>query len=248
MDHFKEYSKYYDLLYKDKDYIGEVSYLSEVFIRLGKHDCSLLDIGCGTGKHAGLLTQKGFKVHGVDISDTMLESAIRNFGDKVSFSKGDIRNLKLNRTFEIVTSLFHVISYQTKNEDLEASFKSVYNHLSPDGYFIFDCWYGPGVMNDLPTVKIKRMNDDDYEVIRIAEPEINYNESVVNVNFQILINDLKKNKLTKLQEKHPMRFLFKNEIEFFANKFNFKIKGFYSWLSFEEPAKDDWYVLFVLQK
>lgn len=248
MNNFKEYSKYYDLLYKDKDYISEVSYLSEIFTKLDKHNCSLLDIGCGTGKHAGLLAQKGFKVHGVDISETMLESAVRNFGDKVSFSLGDIRNLSLPKTFDIVTSLFHVMSYQTSNEDLEASFNSVYNHLNANGYFIFDCWYGPGVMSDLPAVRIKRMGDEEFEIIRIAEPELNFNDSIVNVNYQILINELKNNRLTTLYEQHPMRFLYKNEIEFLALKFNFKFIGFYTWLTFREPAGNDWYVMFILQK
>jgi len=248
MSHFKEYSRYYDLLYKDKDYITEVSYLCEIFRRLDKHNCPLLDIGCGTGKHAALLSQKGYKVHGIDISETMLEEAVRNFGNEVNFLKGDIRSLNLNKTFDLVTSLFHVMSYQTKNEELEASFKSVYDHLNPGGYFIFDCWYGPGVMTDPPSVKVKRMSDGDYEIIRIAEPEINYNESVVEVNYQILINNLRENRLTELHEKHPMRFLYKNEIELFARKYNFTIKGFYSWMTLEEPTRNDWYVLFIMQK
>jgi hypothetical protein len=103
-------------------------------------------------------------------------------------------------------------------------------------------------MNDLPTVKIKRMTNSDFEIIRIAEPEINYNDSIVNVNYQILINDLRNNHLTKLKEKHPMRFLFKNEIEVFAKRFKFEIVSFYSWLTFKEPTKNDWYVVFILQK
>lgn len=248
MNNFKEYSKYYDLLYKDKDYVSEVTYILDILKILDKPECSILDIGCGTGKHAGLLADKGYKVCGVDVSETMLESALRNFGDKVNFSKGDIRYLSLNKTFEVITSLFHVMSYQIRNEDLEASLMSVYNHLESGGYFIFDCWYGPGVMNDPPSVKIKRMNDENFEIIRIAEPEIHFNESVVDVNFQILINDLENNHLTELKEKHPMRFLFKNEIELLAKKFNFKLTGFYSWLTFNVPTEDDWYAVFILQK
>ena len=63
MTHFKEYSHYYDLLYKDKDYQKEVSYISDLIRKLGKENCELLDIGCGTGKHANLLVDKGYKGH-----------------------------------------------------------------------------------------------------------------------------------------------------------------------------------------
>jgi SAM-dependent methyltransferase len=248
MNHFKEYSKYYDLLYKDKDYLSEVYYIDNILEKLGKKNCTILDIGCGTGKHADLLDKQGYKMHGIDISETMLEKAISNYGEKLSFSKGDIRNFQIDKTFDVVTSLFHVMSYQTNNEDLEAAFKTVYAHLNPGGYFIFDCWYGPGVMNDPPVVRVKRMKDEDYEIVRIAEPDINYNDSIVDVHYQILIKNLINKQLTEIHEKHPMRFLFKNEIELLAARFNFTTKGFYSWMTFNEPSKDDWYVLFILQK
>ena len=248
MSHFKEYSKYYDLIYKDKNYLSEVSYIDKIIRKLKKENSCLLDIGCGTGKHASLLVEKGYKVHGIDNSETMLKEAVRNFGGIVSFSKGDIRNFKLDKTFDIITSLFHVMSYQIRNEDLEASFQSVYNHLNPGGYFIFDCWYGPGVMNDLPTIKVKRMKDEQTEIIRIAEPVIHYNESVVDVRFQILINDLKRNQVTKLHEIHSMRYLFRNEIALFAKMTNFSIEQLYSWLKFKSPSEKDWYVFFILKK
>lgn len=248
MNHFKEYSTYYDLLYKDKDYQKEAIYIDELIRKLDKGNVDILDIGCGTGKHANLLVDKGYKVHGIDISESMVAVAEENYGEKVSFSLGDIRTFNLNRTFDVITSLFHVMSYQIHNDDLDAAFKSVYNHLNPEGYFIFDCWYGPGVMNDPPTIKVKRMRDEQIEVIRIAEPDNHYNESVIDVKFHILINNIQTNQLTQLYEKHPMRFLFKNEIELFAKRSKLKLVQYYSWLNFTEPTKDDWYAVFILKK
>ena len=95
MSNFIEYSKYYDLLYKDKDYLSEVSYIENILVKLGKTKCTILDIGCGTGKHADLLEKKNYEVHGIDISETMLEKAIANYGKRISFTCGDIRNFHL---------------------------------------------------------------------------------------------------------------------------------------------------------
>ena len=139
MNSFKEYSQYYDLLYRNKEYVEEVDYVVRVLQGLRKSECSLLDMGCGTGKHAALLQERGFAVTGVDISDTMLEQARRNFGEMADFIKSDIRGLNLDRTFDVIISLFHVISYQVSDEDLDATFNSVFRHLNPGGYFIFDC-------------------------------------------------------------------------------------------------------------
>jgi len=245
---FKEYSGYYDLLYKDKDYQKEASYIDRLIKKLKKENCELLDIGCGTGKHANFFFDKGYKVYGIDLSESMIKVAKKNYGKKIPFSIGDIRNFNLNKNFDIITALFHVMSYQINNEDLDASFKSVYHHLKPEGVFIFDCWNGPGVMNDPPSMKVKKMKNDQIEVIRIAEPVTHFNESVVDVNFHILINNLKTNKMIQLHEKHPMRYLFKNEIKLFSQINKFKIVGYYSWLKFTEPAENDWYSVFILKK
>jgi len=248
MSHFNDYSKYYDLLYKEKNYYDEVQYINEIIKLNCPNSKSLLDIGCGTGKHANLLQQLGYNIDGIDLSETMLEIAKNKFGEKINFYNADIRKFDLNNKYDTIISLFHVLSYQVKNHDLDSAFESVYKHLNDGGYFIFDCWYGPGVMNDPPSIRVRNMKDDEVEIIRISEPDINYNNSTVDVNFKIIINDLKTDKVKILHEKHPMRYLFKNEIEFLANKYNFKIVSFYSWMSFDVPNKNDWQVVFVLKK
>ena len=43
-------------------------------------------------------------------------------------------------------------------------------HLKPNGVFIFDFWYGPGVLTDPPVVRLKRLENEEIEVLRIAEP------------------------------------------------------------------------------
>jgi SAM-dependent methyltransferase len=245
---FDNYSKYYNLLYKEKDYQSECDYIDQLIRKNSKNGRTLLDIGCGTGRHANELLKKGYDVCGVDVSKTMLNEAKENFGNKINFSEGDARNFNLDKKFDIITSLFHVMSYMTTNDDLSAAFKTAEQHLNDEGYFIFDCWYGPGVLNSPPSVRVKRMSDKDVEVIRIAEPVVHYNNSVVDVNFEILINDINTKELSKLSEVHPMRFLFKNEIELLAQRNNMEMVGFHSWLTFKEPTKEDWYAVFILKK
>jgi SAM-dependent methyltransferase len=248
MGHFKEYSKYYDLLYKDKNYKKEADYVDHLIRKYDVNSKTLLDIGCGTGKHANLMAEKGYRVNGIDLSENMLSEAMASFGDKLLLSKGDIRNFKLDKSFDIITSLFHVISYQTRNSDLYNSFQSVYNHLNDGGYFIFDCWYGPGVLSDHPKVKVKRMSDDELDIIRIAEPVFYPNECVVDVNFDITIKEKVRQTSIHLTELHPMRYLFKNEIEMLCDKYKFKFIDYFAWLTFEKPTSKDWYAVFILKK
>ncbi|MEZ4689336.1 MAG: class I SAM-dependent methyltransferase [Ignavibacteria bacterium] len=54
--------KYYDLLYKSKNYKKETDYILK-FIRKYKPDAkSILDLGCGTGRHDLLFSRKGFNI------------------------------------------------------------------------------------------------------------------------------------------------------------------------------------------
>src|SRR5260221_2487885 len=109
---FLNYSKYYDLLYKDKDYAIEVDYIDRLIKKFHPHAIHLLDVGCGTGRHANLLADRNYFVHGIDLSEQMLEIANNSKRSNPIFSKGDIRNFQLTKKFDVITSLFHVMSYQ----------------------------------------------------------------------------------------------------------------------------------------
>lgn len=244
MSHFFDYSKYYNLLYQDKNYSEEVDYIDSLIRKYHPKAVQLLDVGCGTGNHAKLMGLKGYNIHGIDLSEQMLEIAKSNQSD-ISFEQGDIRHFKLDRRFDVITSLFHVMSYQTSNEDVVSSFKAVHNHLNKDGLFIFDFWYGPAVMLDLPSVRVKKMEDESLTVIRTAEPKIDLDKCIVNVHFDVNIFDKEHGRLDNLKEVHPMRFFFQNELLYFASQCGFEVLDFYAWLSVNEPSKDKWYAVAV---
>jgi hypothetical protein len=72
---FGAYSHYYDLLYEEKNYAKEVEFVSAIIRRHAPDAKTMLDLGCGTGRHAWGFTQKGYKVTGLDRSAEMLAKA-----------------------------------------------------------------------------------------------------------------------------------------------------------------------------
>ena len=72
MKAFGNYSRYYNLLYKDKDYKGEAGFIHDLIQKYSPGAKSILDLGCGTGRHDALLAEKGYVITGVDMSEEML--------------------------------------------------------------------------------------------------------------------------------------------------------------------------------
>lgn len=243
----KEYSRYYDLLYRDKDYAGEADFVERLIRAHHPTATSVLELGCGTGRHAELLVHRGFKLHGVDFSERMLHEAHARKSllpaDKASFldfSYGDIREVRLGVCFDTVISLFHVMSYQTENADLNAAFATVRAHLAPGGIFIFDFWYGPAVLSEMPAVRIKRLNDDKIEVTRIAEPWMQPEKNCVTVNYEINIVRKKDGAFNRFNERHCMRYLFLPEISNLFERHNMQLVFSCEWMSGKAPGLNTW--------
>lgn len=236
---FDEYARYYDLLYQDKDYQAEADYVAALIRRFHPDAQSILELGSGTGKHARLLADRGYKVHGIERSPEMLAkasdvvSAIRNepVGQHLSFSQGDIRTARLPEKFDAVIALFHVISYQTTNDDATAVFQTAREHLNTGGIFIFDMWYGPAVLTDRPAARIKRMANDAIEITRLAEPVVHPNENRVDVHYHVFVRDKTTEAVKELGETHGMRYYFKPEIELLAAQMDFSLHHTEEWLT-----------------
>lgn len=249
---FNSYSQYYDLLYKDKDYETETAYIINLIEKYSSGAKTILEFGCGTGIHGNLLAKKGYSVHGIEMSSEMVQRAkTREIESKEGCFKsiaGDIRKTKLDRSFDVLVSLFHVISYQTTNEDLKSTFENAAYHLKQGGGFIFDVWYGPAVISIKPTVRVMTINDDEIQLTRIAEPVLYEDKNIVEVNYTLFIENIADNSFQRINEKHTMRYFTTPEINLLLNQNGFELLHSEEWLTGSRPSIDTWGVCYIGRK
>jgi SAM-dependent methyltransferase len=252
MNFLKSYAQYFNLLYQDKDYSNDANFIAQIVQTYLPDARSILDLGCGTGAHSYLLAEQGFEVYGIDSSADMIHQANQRLAEgsldlsnRLAFAQGDLRSLKLDRSYDAVISIFHVMSYQTTNDDLLAAFASAKKHLNSGGVFIFDFWYGPAVLSDRPTPRLKRLENEQIEAIRFAEPKHYPNENLVDVRYQMFIKDKEQQTLEEFAESHPMRYLFKPEIELMLSISQMKLVDCREWSSQREPGFETWSVYCV---
>ena len=253
-DAFDEYSGYYDLLNKNKNYQAECEYVLELLGVDDDRNLNILELGCGTGGHAEILAKMGHTVTGIDLSRSMLERATSRLhslpaaaAERVRFLQADIRDYRDSQKYDVVMSLFHVFSYQVHNSDLQQALSTAAAHLEEGGMLVFDFWHGPGVLRDLPQSRQLKMENGDLSVTRWAEPALHPAENRVDVEYRIDIENKRTGSRSKIQETHSMRYLFLPEIDLISQG-NFSTRKSRAWLTPHEPGFDDWLAVALLER
>lgn len=227
MEAFHDYAYYYNAFYKDKDYIAEAQTVDRLLRGYAGKVRNMIDLGCGTGRHDIEFSKMGYQCAGVDISQFMINIAKANASKQmcnIDFVTADIKKFETGAEYDAVISLFHVMSYQNTNDDIVSAFKTARKLLRKKGkYFLFDVWYGPGVLSDKPCVRVKEAEDGENRLIRIARPVMHDRDCVVDVHYEVLVINKEAGIVRKMEEIHRMRYFFRPELELLLNLAGFEL-------------------------
>ena len=249
---FEEYSRYYDLLYKDKDYFGECEYIKSLIEEYNPETKKILEFGSGTGIHGNILGELGYLVHGIEKSQKMMELGVftnsTSKSQNFSCSLGDCQSTYISNDFDTAISLFHVLSYQIKDEEVMAVFENAQKQLKTGGIFIFDYWYAPAVWEIGPTLRLKKIVNSDLAITRIAEPECFEDKNIANVHYQTFIENLSTRSISKIEEIHEMRAFNNEEVIQFSTRAGFSPVHTEEWMTSLKPGNNTWGVCSILRK
>jgi SAM-dependent methyltransferase len=139
----------YDAIYFTfKDYAAEARDIAQRIRALHPAARDVLDVGCGTGEHARLLTtEHGFAVDGIDINADFLRLA-REKNPAGRFVAADMTAFDLDRRYDVVICMFSTIGYVRTLAKLEQALGCLARHVTRDGVIIVEPWYPPGVLED----------------------------------------------------------------------------------------------------
>jgi SAM-dependent methyltransferase len=101
----------------------------------------ILDVACGWGRHSVALAQSGFRVTGMDLSDTLLRhaaSVAERAGVAVEWHRGDMREIPFRGRFDAVLSLFSSLGYFLSDEEDLRVLRGAHDALRPGGCFVLE--------------------------------------------------------------------------------------------------------------
>lgn len=251
MDAFRKYAEYYDVIYSDKDYQGEVDFIEEIFRKFSLRPVkTVLDGGCGTGGHDIPLAERGYEVTGIDISEVMLTSA-REKAKRANLSLAlevmDLCRFDLKQKFDAALCMFAVMGYITQTGDLLQALRNMRRHLEKGSLFIFDCWNGLAVLRTLPSVRVKIMESESKRVIRVVHPELDSFNHLCKNYYHLFILD-GNTVIEEIKETHIMRYFFPQEIAHYLEETGFELLQISPFLDLDGKADENVWNIAVIAR
>jgi ubiquinone/menaquinone biosynthesis C-methylase UbiE len=168
--------------YQDK-FTMEAAFYGTLFNEAGVR--TILDAGCGTGRHASQLAQQGFQVTGADLSDGMLEQARKRAegeGLSIPFVQASFLELttKVAGPFDGVLCTGSGLAHLTEQADLRQALSEICGVLRPGGILVADNIHF--ALGDKEQYVVGPLDDSTYDstgklwlrVVRYEGPVVQY--------------------------------------------------------------------------
>jgi SAM-dependent methyltransferase len=102
-------------------------------------DGAALELGIGTGRVALPLSQRGVRVHGIDLSEAMVARLRAKPGaERIGVTIGDFATTSVDDRFSLAYLVFNTIQNLTSQDEQVACFQNVAAHLEPGGRFVIE--------------------------------------------------------------------------------------------------------------
>lgn len=136
---FEDFSENYDKETFTEGTIGETDFFEKEI--LSDKTFSILDIGCGTGRHSLELARRGYRVTGIDLSPSMIDRAkklAKSEDLSIKFFIRDARRINFNASFDLAIMICEGAFPLMETDEMNFTIlKNAYSSLKPGGKFIF---------------------------------------------------------------------------------------------------------------
>jgi hypothetical protein len=141
--------------------------------------------------------------------------------------------------------MFAVLGYQIGNADLQAALTTARQHLKPHGLFLCDFWYGPAVLANRPSERVKVVDTSDGQIIRVATGELDALHNLCMVRYHVW-RIAQSRVEAEVSEQHPMRYFFAPELELVLAAAGFELVRLGAFPNLDdEPTEQTWNVALV---
>jgi len=210
----------------------------------------VLELGCGTGRITMALAQAGKRVTGLDLSERMLERAVKKRSalyteerERVHLVQGDMAQFDLGEKFRLIIIPFRPLQHLLEVKQQMGCLECVHKHLAPGGRLVLDVFQTDAERMHDP-VHMREMLVTEYSTpegrrVKITERVAGFHRAEqvndVEMIFSVLHPDGRKERMVFAW---PLRYFFRYEVEHLLARCGFRVAAVYG--NFDRaPILDD---------
>ena len=158
-----------DCMFREERFREAQAEIESVLALTGVETHTVLDLGCGPGRHAIPLAARGLQVTAVDLSSLLLERAGQRAsvaGVTVEWVRADMREFNREAAFDLVISMWTSFGYFDNPEDDVQVLRRCHSALRPGGALLLDVVGKEYVVRNIEPVHLTEYDDGDILIER----------------------------------------------------------------------------------
>lgn len=160
-------SSYYHRLYFERDDREAADFIKQLLAHLNPPAGSrMLDIACGKGRHSKILSEYGYDVTGIDLSENSIRKAKEFETDHLHFYRHDMRLPFWINYFDYAFNFFTSFGYFGTRRDHDNALRTIAQAMKPGGTLVMDYLNAHYVEDHLVYKESKTIGEVHYYITR----------------------------------------------------------------------------------
>ena len=173
-------SVFYHQLYANRSEKEAIDFIDALLNELAPAEkSSMLDLGCGAGRHSKYLASKGFNVTGLDLAASSIRTAKKFENDHLHFGRHDMRDPFGKNCFDYVFNFFTSFGYFKNDEENHRVIRNIFNALKPGGSLVLDYLNVAWAEERIVPEETKEIDGIVYHITRWTDEKFFYKKIVI---------------------------------------------------------------------
>lgn len=249
-----KYAEYYNHIYANKPYGDEAAFVDACLRRNSNGETkTLLELACGTGRHAFELERLGYQIVATDYSADLLAVAradAERIGSAVTFELHDMREeISGQRKFDAAYCLFDSIGYVQTNEAILQVLRNAHLALRDEGLLILEFWHASAMLRGYEPERLARWPLPNGELMRTSRTTLHVDRQLAEVHYTLREIAVDGKLVAELQETQLNRYFLVQEMSLFLQQAGFRaLEWLPAYQAGEAIGPDTWHIMVVARK